>query len=381
VLWSATFLLGVGLFFPLEQEIARVLSTRTTRGVGGREVVTRGARITALMLGALALASFPWREQIVDRFFDGEPAFLAALALALLGLGVGYVARGFLSGTRQFGLYGGLNAIEGLLRLVPAAALALMGVSLGFPYALAFAAAALVAAVAAAARPFRRLDSGPACGAGELDLSLTKLIAASLLGQALINLPVLTVKFLATQSQAALAGRFMAAVVMARVPVLLFAAVQAALLPKLSALEAMSQRAEFRRVLAKLALVVGVIGLAATVGAWTLGVPVIRFFFGADFLLLPADLAYLTAASAFYLLALALAQGLVALAAYARLAAGWSVGLFTGVAVTALGGPLLLRVERGFLAGSMAAFIAMEFIVFQRLRRAVDGYPSPSHVG
>jgi O-antigen/teichoic acid export membrane protein len=374
VLWSATFLLGAGLFLPLEQEIARVISTRRTRGLGGREVVIKGARIAVLMLGLLALVTFGWQGQIVTRFFDGETAFLLALGLALLGLGLGYVARGFLSGTRQFRRYGELNALEGLLRLVPAVLLALIGVSLGLPYALAFAAAPLLAAVRAAAGPFHRLEAGPPCGAGELDLSMVKLIAASVLGQTLINLPVLTVKFLATEAQAALAGRFMAGVVMARVPVVLFAAVQAALVPKLSALEALSQRGEFRRVLGKLALAIGVIGLAATLGAWTVGAPLVRFFFGNSFRLMPADLAYLAAASAFYLLALALAQGLVALAAYARLVAGWSVGLVTGVLVTALGGPLLLRVERGFLAGSLGACIAMGLIVLRPLRLPGAGY-------
>jgi len=378
VLWSATFLLGVGLFLPLEQELARALSVRRTRGLGGRAVVVRGAWVSGLMLVAIALGSLPWQTEIVSRFFDGESAFLLALGLALFALAIGHVARGFLSGTGQFGRYGALNAAEGLIRLVPAVVLALIGVSLGLPFALAFALAPLLAVLTIAAGPFKRTETGPACGAGELNISIVKLIAASVLGQALINLPVLTVKFLATESQAALAGRFMAGVVLARVPVILFSAVQAALLPKLSSLEAMSKHAEFRRALLKLAQVVGGIGLAATLGAWSLGAPVIRLFFGSNFELHPTDLVYLAAASSFYLLALALAQGLVALSAYGRMVVGWSVGLLAGVAVTAQSGPLLLRVERGFLAGSIAASITMGFVVLRRLAVEQDSVTTAS---
>jgi O-antigen/teichoic acid export membrane protein len=367
VLWSATFLLGTGVFLPLEQEMARAISVRRTRGEAAGAVVLRGARVAAGALGLLAVGLVIWRGPIVARFFDGDSSLLFALMSGLLCLAAGYVARGFLSGSARFGRYGLLNGVEGALRLLPAAALAVVGVSVGWPYALAFAFAPLLAAATAAAAPIRVTDLGPRCRDGEVGSSLGKLVGASLLGQALINLPVLAVKFLATGSQSALAGRFMAGVVAARVPVVLFSAVQAAVVPKLTYLNAMALHDEFRRVLRKLGLAMAAIGIASTLFLWSVGAPLIGLFFGASFRLQPRDLAYLAAASAFYLVALALAQGLIALGSYSRLVWGWSIGLLAGLAGSAWGGPLLVRVERGFLMGAIAALVAIAVLVFRQL--------------
>jgi len=89
--------------------------------------------------------------------------------------------------------------------------------------------------------------------------------------------------------------------------------------------------------------------------------------FGKDFRLSHTDLGYLAAASAVYMLALALAQALIALANYPRVVVGWAVGLVTFTVVTAVSHDLLPRVERGFLAGSVASAVAMAWAVHRLL--------------
>ena len=65
--WSLVFLLGPGLFLPLEQEVSRALADRRTRGVGGAPVVRRAATIgVGLLLGVLIVLIATARP-IVDK--------------------------------------------------------------------------------------------------------------------------------------------------------------------------------------------------------------------------------------------------------------------------------------------------------------------------
>ena len=59
----------------------------------------------------------------------------------------------------------------------------------------------------------------------------------------------------------------------------------------------------------------------------------------------------LTLAATAFILALTLAQGLIALKAYKENAFGWIVGIVAFVVAVALGHDLILRNELGFLAG------------------------------
>jgi hypothetical protein len=71
------------------------------------------------------------------------------------------------------------------------------------------------------------------------------------------------------------------------------------------------------------------------------------------------------------MLALALAQALIALANYSRVVIGWAAGLVGFVVVTAVSHDLLPRVERGFLAGSVAAAVFMAWAVQNLLSRGL----------
>ena len=85
-----------------------------------------------------------------------------------------------------------------------------------------------------------------------------------------------------------------------------------------------------------------------------------------------AHLTYLAAGSAFYMLALTLAQAHIALAGYARVAVAWLAGIVGFAVVTAAVGGLLLRVELGFLVGSAAAAFVMGTMLVGRLRAGME---------
>ena len=78
-------------------------------------------------------------------------------------------------------------------------------------------------------------------------------------------------KLLATEQEQEVAGRFLAGLVVVRVPVYLFQAVAAAVLPDLSRLAASSRWADFRARLGRLVLAVVGPGFAGVVGAVAAG--------------------------------------------------------------------------------------------------------------
>ena len=178
---------------------------------------------------------------------------------------------------------------------------------------------------------------------------------ASLLAQALINLGPVLVKVLAPAKDEQITSAFLASLVVSRVPVFMFQAVQAAFLPKLAGHAGSGEATRLAADTRRLTVAVGVLCVVATIGAAVLGPPVVRIAFGEDFALRSRDFALLAGASSVYLLALTLAQALIALEFQARVALGWLAGVVAfGLGIALVGG-IPFRIEIGFLAGTVAA--------------------------
>lgn len=372
VLWALAFLAAPGLFLPLEQEVGRALSARRARALGGGPVVSKAARAGGALAVLLVVACVASSGPLLDHLFDGQTLLLAGLALALVGYFAEHLVRGTLSGSGRFRPYGVVVGAEGALRLAGCLVLALLGVKSAGPYGLAIGLAPFGAVALGLRRQRGLLAPGPDASWSELSSALGYLLAGSLLAQGLINAGPLAVKLLAPENQQAAAGRFLAGLVIARIPVFLFQAVQAALLPKLSGLAASGRHADFRRGLSQLLRVVLLTGAAATVGAFAAGPWVIRLLFGEEFGLGRSDITYLAGGSAAFMIAVALAQGLIALHGHARAALAWLIGMMAFLTVVALQSGLLLRVEQGFLAGSAAAATAMALLLAPRLAQAEE---------
>ncbi len=360
LLWSVTFVLAPGFFLPIEQEVGRALAHRRGLGQGGLPVVQRAAVLSVVLLAVVSLGVLALSPILVDELFDGRWSLLVALLIAFAGYAAGHFLRGTLSGTGNFGPYGLYMATEGTLRVTACAALALAGVAFVGPYGMAVALPP-VFALAIALHGRRReglLVPGPETSWAEITPNLGWLLAGSVLGQSLVNAGPLAVGLLSDGSPAQdqLVSDFFKGVLLARVPLFLFQAVQAALLPKLARLAAQGRLEEFRRGFRKLMVVVVVIGALGTLGAFTIGPFVVSLAFDAD--LGHRTLGMVALASALFMVALAIAQAVIALHGHAKVALGWLIGVVVFLAAVAVSGhDLLLRVELALVASTAAALV------------------------
>ncbi len=365
--WSLVFLIGPGLFLPLEQEISRALAERRTRGLGGAPVVRRAGTLgvgLALAVLVLLIATARWS---VDELFDHQLLLLVGLTLGVAGALAGHVTRGCMSGTGHFKGYGTYIGADGLIRLLGCVLCAVIGVTTAGWYGIALGIAGLLAVPVALRVEHPSLRPGPEAALGEISRALGYLLIASLLAFGLMNIGPVIVKLLASDTQADAAGRFVNGVVVARIPLFLFQAVQAALLPKLSALATAGRLGDFRVSLKRLMVVVLALAVAGTIVGALLGPTVVEIMFrNAD--LDRRTLALLAAGSGLYMLALACAQALIALGGHRDQAIGWAMGIVALAATTWLASDdLFFRVELGLLVGSLAAFMTMGVLLLRRL--------------
>ena len=117
----------------------------------------------------------------------------------------------------------------------------------------------------------------------------------------MVNAGPIAVTILATPDQKSLAGKFTTSTVIARVPLFLFQAVQASLLPKLALLVGAGRFTDFRAGLRRLLTAVSGLGVAAIVGAFLIGPLVVRILFGPDYDLGRRNLTMLAASAALYM--------------------------------------------------------------------------------
>jgi O-antigen/teichoic acid export membrane protein len=129
-------------------------------------------------------------------------------------------------------------------------------------------------------------------------------------------------------------------------------------LPKLAGLAGAGQHDEFRRGLNRLLVVVVSIAVLGTLGAFVAGPFVGKILFK-DFTMSAANLALLAAGSGVFIIALTLAQALMALKGHTVCAVAWGLGLSASIITMAIIPGLLLRVDLGFVIGSAVATLGM----------------------
>jgi hypothetical protein len=96
----------------------------------------------------------------------------------------------------------------------------------------------------------------------------------------------------------------------------------------------------------------------------------VKVFFDSE--LSRRTLTMLALASSLYMVALALAQAIIALRGHAKVALGWFIGLVAFLAVLAIpDDDLLLRVELALVAGSIAALVVFAVVLRVLMRTGV----------
>jgi O-antigen/teichoic acid export membrane protein len=372
LLWFLTFILAPGFFLPVEQEVGRAMAHRRALGQGSRPVVERAAMLEGILLVTITIVMLAVSPLLVSHLFDGSWALFISLVIAFWSYALAHLTRGVWSGTGRFNAYATLMGSEGLVRMAAAIALAVAGITAVGPYGILVGLPAVVAVLISRRGQHDVLHDGPEASWAELTPNLGWLLAGSVCAAALLNAGPIAANALKTSSaQNALVTQLSTGVNIARVPLFLFQAVQAALLPKLARLAAMGALADFSRGFRKLLRLVLVVGVAAIVGAFVLGPFVVKVFFDSD--LSRRTLTLLALSSSLYMVALALAQAVIALRGHAKVALGWFVGLAAFIAVCIVpNDDLLMRVEVALVIGSAAALVVFAVVLKMMMRRGIQ---------
>jgi O-antigen/teichoic acid export membrane protein len=370
-LWTLVFLVGPGVFAPLEQEVCRAAVARRSAGDGDRPVVRRGAQVGAVMVAAVLVATAASTMILRTRLFDGDVILVVPLALGITGYYWMHLNWGVLASRRHFRGYAITTGGEGTARLLMCLALLAIGArSLG-AYGVALGLAPFVAAYAGwRSEPVSLVEGSPerwqvtAAAVGYL-------VGASAFKQVVLMVGPVAVQILASSTERGEAGRYLAALALTRVPLFLFNAVLVALLPRLSQLATEGRRREFSDILTRLSFGLALWVAAAAAVAASAGPAILGLFFGAAYVLPSADLVILTVGCGFYALALVLSYGLIAVDGHKWTTVSWATGCVAFAAVVTLGSGwgLIGRVQWGFFAASAGAAIMMAGLLVRAHRQ------------
>ena len=381
VLWGLVYILGPGLFQPLEQEVARVTADRASRGLGSAPVLRTASRIGAVELLLVVVAVLVAWPLGLDGLLDGRVDLLVSLILALVAFAGAELVRGVLSGRHRFSDYGLYFAVEGGTRVVLAALLAILSIEIVGAFGLTMAAAFAFAAIAGVGRERPFVRPGPDASTRDLTPALGLLLAASLCEAFMLNVGPVAVEIVSDGKLGDDApGVFLNGLIIARVPLFFFQAVKASLLPNLASLAGREDLRGFRDMQLRLVgAVIGIAGLAVVAGA-LIGPWIVESVFGDE--LRRIDMALLTASGGGLMVLLSLALGLVALG-HARLAVvGWFVGVVVFLITIQFGSDPFIQVGSSLVAGVVAAslvtgsLLALEYrahIADGRLTSATGG--------
>lgn len=365
-MWFIMFALAPGFFLPIEQEVSRALAHRRALSQGGRPIVRRVAPLALAMLLIIVVAVVALAPVVNDNLFEGYGIVTLALLIAMGTYAPLHLARGICSGSGRFGSYGVIIGMDGAIRVIGCAVLWLTGVDRVGPYALTIAFSPIIGVLLVAAAGKLKTEDGPPATWSEVTPNLGWLLLGSLFAAALVNAGPITVDLLGDTAPAEVVTRFGNAVIFARIPLFLFQAVQAALLPRLARLAAQRELTDFRIGLRRLMYLVVAVGVIGVVGAFLVGPAALELVYegGID----RRTLTLLAFASALYMAAVAIAQAVIALHGHATVALGWVVGFVTFVLVAWLSSDdLYLRVELALVASSVAALIVFGMSIRGRL--------------
>lgn len=381
-LYLLTAIVGPGVFAAVEQETSREVSSRLAAGRGTRPVVRAAGLVSAALAGMVTAVLIALGPLLVSRVFGGSWALLAAALVAVAGAAACYLLRGLFAGQRRYGWYAGSLGAEGLARLLPCVALAAAGVGTAaghgdagqgavrygaVGYGLAFALGTAVAAVATVAG-VRAGAGGPPVRLARLARGVALLAGASALTLLVANIaPVVLTARLTGDPR--VAASFVSLFVLARIPLFVFAPLQAFLLPALTAAAERGDVGRLRSRVRRAVVAVGGAGLLGAVGAALAGPWAARVFFDATVDLSALVAGLLGLSTALMMLAQVLQPALVALGRHHSATTAWLLG-------TAVFGALLFA-PADPLTAAVAAQLAGPTVVLAvmalALRRPLTG--------
>ena len=370
-LWSLVMTVSTGLFFPIEQELTRVVAARVVRHQGVAPVLRRASLLTLGMLvvicGALALTAGP----VADTFFGGNRSMVWAFGGSLVGMALVYLSRGILAGLGLFQSYGLSLALDGGLRIILAGGLYLAGSHSALAYGLVLTVAPLFAMACTVRPALRGCRPGPLMPWNELFQNLAMMICAQVLAQFVVNAAVITTAVVATDPQVTFA--LLSAGVLCRIPLFVFGSLQPTLMTGLSTTATSGDRVGFRKMLLRTCAVLAGLGVLGAVPAVCVGSWLIHTFLGAPDVLGPMDFFWFSFGTMCYMLAMVLGQALMALGRHRWQMVCWLLGTAALIGVTVLPGPVTERVEVAYAVSSLVTAVSMLLILLRGVTKNSSG--------
>ena len=330
--WSLIFVVGPGLFLPLEQEIARGVSHRLAKHDGSKPFL-RLAFSIALLIGIAVAGIFAaFSPLFINQVFHHDGQLQIGFIIGIIGYAFLHCSRGIFSGNHGFKLYGASLAAEGSIRFAMVLGLVVTGVKDSGQYGIAMGIAPFLAVV-----PFiwviKKLSTdGTDASKRELGTALSFLVTSSLLSQALAYSPLFLTNVL-EGDKADIPRFFTNAFFIARIPVIGFMAIAAALLPKLSTYHAKGEHNEFRHRFRKLFFLIIALCVLGTAAVALFGTALGKLLFGSEkFGLTPTHFVMLTIGSCIFLLAQTLTSACIALQHYKAISSAYIAGFVTLIA-------------------------------------------------
>ena len=359
-LWFVMFAIAPGFFLPVEQELSRAIAHRRALGQGTTPVVKKVALLCGAIVAFLVALILVLSPVINDNLFEDQAIITASLAIAIVSYGLLYFTKGLSSGLGKFPAYGFIVGSDGAIRVIACMILLGAGVTALSAYSIIIVITPIIGVTIIYLGGHLRTDPGPPAGWSEITENLVWLLGGSIFAAALVNAGPITVDLLGDKSDAIRVTQFGNAVLLTRVPLFLFQAVQAALLPRLTRLAARGDLDEFKVGFRRLVILVFGVGVIGIVGAFLVGPFFLDLVYsgGID----RRTLTLLALASAIYMMALAIAQAVIALRGHRHVALGWLLAFVSYVASAwSVSDDLFLRVEIALVVSSAVALFYFVF--------------------
>ncbi|MBM7473298.1 lipopolysaccharide biosynthesis protein [Subtercola frigoramans] len=368
VFWSLTVTVGLGFFYPVEQETARSIAGVSDGRGGLVRFVFLCAFVIAVATGLVALLLLT----PAAGGYLGSGGLVLALVLSFFGYAVQFPVRGMMSGSRRTTSYSAIIALEGALRVVLPAIILAAGIAGSFSFALVVPVAAAVSVLPAVLSrdrswlAFDRIRTGLYAG------RLARLIVAALSIQLILNSGTLIARFVGGESGAALTGQILVCITIARIPVFGYQVLQILYLPRLAREWQLHQLSAARRTVLVAVGVSVAAGVAIVVGMVLLGPWVIGLLFGADRVLSEGGIALVSLGVAVFLIALIMSDGTLAMGRHTVVIRSWVIAAAAAVAPVLVIADPLLRVTSPLIVGSSVALIQLGASMVQAMKSERD---------
>jgi O-antigen/teichoic acid export membrane protein len=402
VLWSAVFITISTLYRPIEQLLSRNIAQHTVKGepLGGTMRVASTIQLgLSLSFAVVALAL---RGPIQNGVLEGNETLYWVFFSAVLFYAASYFARGFLAGSKRFGLFVALILSESCFRTIFAVLVAVSVLSGQSAVAIGIVAApalSLVVVPFAFQRRARRHAQSPDMSSAsrpgmsgsdegrgdETSVSMAKgggFAAAVLVimfsEQAFLNAGPLIIRGL---QGAAAAGFIFNVLMLARAPLQLFQSVSTSILPHLTSLhtsEEPGSEDEFHRSVRMVLLGLIAFTALALLFMAAVGPTAMQIAFSKKYTYDREGLLLVTLGMGLYLGSVTVNQACIAQGQVRRAAARWitCAALFIGWNFVPLVSNEFRRVEIGFLLAAGVLF-SLLYYVYRRPHERAEDVPMP----